>query len=206
MVAQELALRYPDRVEALVLGATTAGGPETTLAAPQPLTFFVRAGAMAPEEAEWAAVPYNYGVRTRRHHGERIAEDIAKRVEHQTRSLTYLHQVAAAASHNSASRLGQIQAHTLVVHGEDDVIMPLANGRYLAQAIPNAELKCCGGNLAADRHCAACAGAGHLYLTDEQVQETRHSGAAVQRAWDSTTTTFQSFDTSMLGSTSCGSE
>jgi hypothetical protein len=51
---------------------------------------------MAPEEAEWAAVPYNYSVRTRRHHGERIAEDIAKRVENHTAPLTYLHQVANA--------------------------------------------------------------------------------------------------------------
>jgi 3-oxoadipate enol-lactonase len=154
MVAQEFALRYPDRVEALVLGATTPGGPEATLAAPQPLTFFVRVGAMAPEEAEWAAVPYNYSLRTRRHHGERIAEDIARRSENQTATLSYLHQVGAAASHNTAARLGHIAAPTLVVHGEEDVIMPLANGRYLAQAIPNAELK-------------SWPHAGHLYITDE---------------------------------------
>jgi 3-oxoadipate enol-lactonase len=154
MVAQELALRYPDRVEALVLGATTSGGPGVTLAAPQPLTFFVRVGAMAPEEAEWAAVPYNYSVRTRRHHGERIAQDIAKRVENQTDTLAYLHQVGAAASHNTTGRLGQIQVPTLVVHGEEDVIMPLRNGEQLAKAIPHAELK-------------TWPNAGHLYITDE---------------------------------------
>jgi pimeloyl-ACP methyl ester carboxylesterase len=154
MVAQELALRHPDRVDALVLGATTPGGPEAVLARPPSLTFFVRVGAMAPEEAEWAAVPYNYSVRTRRHYGERIAEDIAKRVEHQTDTLAYLHQVAAAASHNTLSRLGQIKAPTLVMHGEEDVIVPLENGHRLAEAIPNAELK-------------TWPEAGHLYTTDE---------------------------------------
>jgi pimeloyl-ACP methyl ester carboxylesterase len=154
MVAQELALRYPERMRALVLGATTGGGPEAVLPQPQPLTFFVRVGAMAPEEAEWAAVPYNYGLRTRRQHGERIAEDIAKRVEHHTDTLAYLHQVAAAASHNTLGRLGSIRAPTLVVHGEEDLVMPPRNGEILANAIPGAEFK-------------LWPGSGHLYVTDE---------------------------------------
>jgi pimeloyl-ACP methyl ester carboxylesterase len=154
MVAQEIALRYPRRVEALVLGATTTGGPGAVLADPQPLTFFVRVGAMAPEEAEWAAVPYNYGVKTRREHGQRIADDIARRLEQPTDMLAYLHQVAAAAAHNTVGRLRTIAIPTLVVHGEDDTVIPSANGRLLAEAIPGAELK-------------LWPGAGHLYTTDE---------------------------------------
>jgi pimeloyl-ACP methyl ester carboxylesterase len=154
MVAQELALRYPERVQALVLGATTAGGPGTILARPEPLGFFIRAGAMGPEEAEWAAVPNNYGVQTRRHHGERIAEDIARRVEDTTDALAYVHQVTAASGHNTMGRLHHIAAPTLVVHGEDDVVMPPSNGRLLAQGIRGAELK-------------VWPGAGHLFATDE---------------------------------------
>jgi 3-oxoadipate enol-lactonase len=175
MVAQELALRYPERVLALVLGATTAGGPEAILARPEPLTFFVRAGAMAPEEAEWAAVPYNYGLRTRREHGERIAEDISKRVQHQTDTLAYLHQVAAAASHNTVGRLGAIRAPTLVVHGEEDLVMPPRNGEILAKTIPGAELK-------------LWPGAGHLYVTDEPEADryirqflVRHTATAAEQ-------------------------
>jgi pimeloyl-ACP methyl ester carboxylesterase len=154
MVAQEVALRYPERVGALVLGSTTAGGPAAVLAPPVPLTFFVRAGAMAPEEAEWAAVPYNYGLRTRREHGELIAQDIARRVEHQTDTVAYLHQVAAAATHNAVGRLASIRAPTLVVAGAEDVVMPPLNSELLARAIPGAELK-------------LWPAAGHLYVTDE---------------------------------------
>jgi pimeloyl-ACP methyl ester carboxylesterase len=154
MVAQELALRFPERVRALVLGATTGGGPDAILARTQPLTFFVRVGAMAPEEAEWAAAPYNYGLNTRRHHGDRIADDIAKRVQHQTDTLAYMHQIAAAASHNAAGRLGSIRVPTLVVHGEEDLVMPPRNGEILARSIPGAEFK-------------LWPGAGHLYVTDE---------------------------------------
>jgi pimeloyl-ACP methyl ester carboxylesterase len=176
MVAQEVALRYPQRVGALVLGATTAGGPGAILADPQPLTFFVRVGAMAPEEAEWAAVPYNYGLQTRRDHGQRIADDIARRLEHPTDMLAYLHQVAAAATHNTVGRLGSIAAPTLIVHGENDMVIPSANGRLLAEAIPDAELK-------------LWPGAGHLYTTDEPEADryverflVRHTAGIAERS------------------------
>jgi pimeloyl-ACP methyl ester carboxylesterase len=167
MVAQEFALMYPERVAALVLGATTAGGPGTILARPEPLGFFVRAGAMGPEEAEWAAVPYNYAEATRREHGDRIAEDIARRVLDTTDALGYIHQVAAAAGHNTVGRLHEITAPTLVVHGGDDVVIPPSNGRLLAEAIPGAKLK-------------IWPGAGHLFMTVEP-RADRHIAAFLAR-------------------------
>jgi pimeloyl-ACP methyl ester carboxylesterase len=175
MVAQEVAIRHPARVNALVLGATTAGGTRNVLANGQTLTFFVRAGAMAPEEAEWAAVPYNHGEETRRLHGERIAEDIAHRLEFPTDTLAYVHQTAAAASHSTVSRLRRITAPTLVVHGENDAVVPPKNADVLAGAIPDAELK-------------LWPGAGHVYTTDEPRADhhvarflLRHSGAQAGR-------------------------
>ncbi|MEA2385032.1 MAG: hypothetical protein QOH72_5003 [Solirubrobacteraceae bacterium] len=154
MVAQEVALQYRDRVRALVLGATTPGGPRALPQDPQVLTFFTRVGAMGAEEAAWAAVPYSYGERTRREHSGRIAEDIARRLRQPPDTLAYLHQVGAAASHNTQLRLGQIAAPTLVVHGAQDKLQTPHNARVLAQAIPNAELR-------------LWPEAGHLYPTDE---------------------------------------
>jgi 3-oxoadipate enol-lactonase len=161
MVAQELALGFRQRVGALVLGATTPGGPLAIPQDPQALTFFARAGAMGREEAEWAAVPYSYGERTRRSHGDRIAEDIARRLGHGTDTLGYLpetfayvHQVTAAAAHMSVNRLARIVAPTLVVHGAQDRIQSPDNARNLAKSIRGAEL-------------ALWPEAGHLYVTDE---------------------------------------
>jgi 3-oxoadipate enol-lactonase len=159
MVAQELALGHRDRVGALVLGATTPGGALGVPRDPQALTFFARAGAMGREEAEWAAVPYSYGERTRREHGARIAEDIRRRL-HVARArpmaetFTYVHQVTAAAGHITLLRLAQITAPTLVIHGAQDRIQSPENARLLAQAIPGAELR-------------LWPEAGHLYVTDE---------------------------------------
>jgi pimeloyl-ACP methyl ester carboxylesterase len=159
IVALDLALRYPDRVRALVLGATTGGGPTAIPSDPQALTFFARVGAMAPEEAEWAAVPYTYGVETRRHHGQRIAEDIARRLDSRPdnlplATLAYVHQVTVAATHNRMLSLGSITAPTLVVHGAQDATMSPENARILADTIPGAELQ-------------MWPGAGHFYQTDE---------------------------------------
>jgi pimeloyl-ACP methyl ester carboxylesterase len=161
MVAQELALGHRDRVGALVLGATTPGGPLAIPQDPQALTFFARAGAMGREEAEWAAVPYTYGERTRRNHGDRIAEDIARRLTHPPsvsgylpETFAYIHQVTAAAAHITLNRLTQIAAPTLVVHGAQDRIQSPENARILANAIRGAELR-------------LWPEAGHLYVTDE---------------------------------------
>jgi 3-oxoadipate enol-lactonase len=171
MVAQEVALRHRDRVSSLVLGATTPGGPGAIPQDPQVLTFFARVGAMGPEEAAWAAVPYTYAERTRREHGDRIAEDIAHRMRRPPDALGYLQQVAAAASHSTQVRLGEITAPALVVHGGQDMLQSPRNARALAEAIPGAELQ-------------MWPDAGHLYVTDEPAADSeigrflgRHSPA-----------------------------
>jgi pimeloyl-ACP methyl ester carboxylesterase len=154
MVAQELALRHRDRVQALVLGATSAGGAGAVLPGTLPMTYFARAGSMGPEEAEWAAVPYTYGEATRRLRANRIAENIAHRMVTPTDTMAFLHQAAAAAAHNAFDRLAKIDTPTLVVHGEEDLVVPPANGILLAERIPGARLR-------------LWPGAGHLYIVDE---------------------------------------
>jgi pimeloyl-ACP methyl ester carboxylesterase len=156
LVAQEVALRHPDRVQAIVLGASSAGG----FAAYKPSsssfahTFLVRAGTMGPEEAEWAAVPYTYADKTRRLHPERIVADIAHRVSSPPEPLAYLHQAVAVATHDAYERLNQMAAPTLVVHGEQDVFVPPANALVLAERIPGAQLR-------------LWPEAGHMYSIDE---------------------------------------
>lgn len=156
LVAQEVALRHPDRVRALVLGASSAGGFAAYKPSPSSSaqTFTVRAGAMRPEEAEWAAIPYTYAEKTRRIHPERIVADIAHRASSPPEPLAYVHQAAAVAGHDAYERLNQMAAPTLVVHGEQDVFVPPANALVLAERIPGAQLQ-----LWPD--------AGHMYTIDE---------------------------------------
>jgi 3-oxoadipate enol-lactonase len=165
LVSQELALRHPDRVQSLVLGASSAGG----FAAYKPAsssfaqTFLIRAGFMGPEEAAWAAVPYTYAEKTRRLHPERIATDIAHRTSSPPEPLGYLHQGTAVATHDAYERLNQIAAPTLVVHGEQDVFIPPANALVLAERIPGAQLR-----LWPD--------AAHMYTIDEPLADEEIAG------------------------------
>jgi 3-oxoadipate enol-lactonase len=154
MIAQEIALRYPDRVDALVLGATTPGGQYAVAADDATLAFFQRRGEMPAEEGVWASVPYNYGPRTRAEHADRIGEDIAQRLRYPIEPEPYMAQLAAALGHDVYDRLGEIDKPTLVVHGEQDRMVVPKNGALLADRIPGAKLH-------------TLPDAGHLYPTDD---------------------------------------
>jgi 3-oxoadipate enol-lactonase len=154
MIAQELALRHPDRVRALVLGATSSGGSAATPPDADTIGFLQRRPAMPAEEGRWASVPYTYSARTLREGGQRIAEDLARRRSFPFHVDGYRAQLAAAVAHDAGPRLAGIAAPTLVVHGIEDRMVPPDNGRALATAIPGAELR-----LLED--------AAHLYITDE---------------------------------------
>jgi pimeloyl-ACP methyl ester carboxylesterase len=154
MIAQEIALRHPDRVDALVLGATTPGGPEAVPADEATLAFFNRRAEMPAEEAVWASVPYNYGPRTRAERAQAIGEDIAQRLRFPIEPEPYRAQLEAALGHDASGRLGEIAAPTLVVHGEADRMVAPANASLLARGIPGAEL-------------LMLPEAGHLYPTDD---------------------------------------
>ncbi len=154
MVAQEGALRHPQRVASLVLGATTPGGAAATAADPALLRFLALRAELSAEEAVWASVPYNYGRVTRERHGARIAQDVLQRLRFPIEPEPYQAQLAAALHHDTGERLSEIAAPTLVVHGEADRMIPVADGRLLAAAIPDATLQ-------------VWPTAGHLYPTDE---------------------------------------
>jgi pimeloyl-ACP methyl ester carboxylesterase len=137
-VAQEIAIRHPDRVRALVLGSSTSGG-ELYVAPESPVRGFVdRLGELPAEEGLWASVPYLYDTSTCRRHAPLIGEDIAHRLSGELNPRGYRRQLAVARAHDTAARLAEITAPTLVVHGEGDRILPLENGRRLAAGIAGA--------------------------------------------------------------------
>ena len=69
-----------------------------------------------------------------------------ERTEAQVRQMTppsiwgYLSQLYALTGWTSIFWLGEIKARTLVMAGDDDPIIPLANARLLAKRLPNAQL------------------------------------------------------------------
>jgi pimeloyl-ACP methyl ester carboxylesterase len=152
-IALQIAARHPHRVRSLVVGSSTAGGE--LYAAPEPAVreFIHRLDELPAEEGLWASIPYLYAASTRRQNAPLIGEDIARRLRRPPDPRDYRRQLDAARTHDVAARLTDIAAPTLVVHGEEDRILPLANGRRLADGIAQARF-------------ISLAGAAHAFPTD----------------------------------------
>ena len=154
MVAQRLALRHPGRLSALVLGATQAGGTHAVQPGAATLAYLWRARYLSRAAAAKAAIPHVYGERCRRETPQRIDADLEQRRQRRLDPQAYRGQVTAAMLHDAHRSLHAIDAPTMVVHGENDRLIPKANGELIAREIPEARLH-------------LIPHAGHYYSTDE---------------------------------------
>jgi 3-oxoadipate enol-lactonase len=146
VIAQELAILHPQRVHSLVLCSASAGGELYVPPTDPAIRRFIRQLAGLPiEEGLWAAVPYLYAPATRHRRAPLIGQDIARRLGAPLEPSSYNRQRATARAHDAGSRLGAITAATLVIHGEQDRVLPLDNGRLLADSIAGARLLTVGG-------------------------------------------------------------
>src|SRR5580692_6198201 len=136
MIAQELALQYPSRVRSLILGCTAAGGPYAIKAESAALETLMRRD-LTPEESKEAIIPFIYDPATPR---ERIDEDMVIRMKWYPTPQGYMGQLQGIFGWEASSRLAQITAPTLVIHGESDRLVPPANARLIAERIPGAKL------------------------------------------------------------------
>jgi pimeloyl-ACP methyl ester carboxylesterase len=142
MITQELALNHPNLVDKIVLVATTAGGPTNVTADPELVAVLMRGDG---DLEAWVRQTFTLiaGKGYMAAHPDDL-EQIVKHALAKPMSLeAYQRQLGACMVHfqvGTAGRLGQITAPTLVVHGEDDPLIPFANGKYLAEHIPGARL------------------------------------------------------------------
>jgi 3-oxoadipate enol-lactonase len=141
MVAQQLGLRYPNRVAAVVLGATQPGGRRAVRADDEVLSFFQRRSELPSEESAWGSVAYNYSPRARVTKAKQIAEDIAHRLANPFDEHAYRAQMCAATLHNCYGKLARLRKPTLVVHGSADRVIPVENAHLIADQIPGAKLR-----------------------------------------------------------------
>jgi pimeloyl-ACP methyl ester carboxylesterase len=150
MIAQEFALQYPARTHSLILGCTSPGGP-SAVRAENKVADVLMARGMTLEQAREAILPYIYDTATPR---EKIEEDVSLRQRWLPSPAGYMAQLQAILAWECYSRIAQITAPTLVIHGESDVLVPPGNGQLIAKRIPGAELVLL-------KH------ANHLFLTDQ---------------------------------------
>lgn len=155
MIAQTLAKETPELVASLTLGCTTPGGRE---AAPVPPAFLSLASEWASsdfgneeqqnrigEQFVRMMMPANLASTGPAGKGSALEKKIIGKFLVSQRSNAGLKgQLQAMGRFSSAKYLAELGPHripgTLVVHGEEDAIIPLENGLTLAEKIPGARL------------------------------------------------------------------
>ncbi len=96
MIAQEVALRHPDRVDGLVLGCTAPGGELSIRPSPEAMAAFALAKGEDPEAELRRMLPFLYTDACIRERPEEIEGFVRRRLDHPTSQEGYLAQLSAA--------------------------------------------------------------------------------------------------------------
>ncbi|MDQ4130034.1 MAG: alpha/beta hydrolase [Actinomycetota bacterium] len=160
MIAQEVACRYPERVERLVLVASTPGGEAAYPIPERTLQLIADMSELEPRELLRRAVEnacHDDTVKTRPQLVEQI---VSSRLEEAQDPDGWRAQAAAGVTYQADERLASIQAPTLVIHGDGDHVVDPRNADLLAAQIPSARQ-------------VRLAGAGHLAYWEDPARFAR---------------------------------
>jgi 3-oxoadipate enol-lactonase len=153
MIALQLALDHPARIDRLVLMSPLAGGLQ--LSAPP-------REAWSTDHADWIrgmfpmlAAPGYFDT-----HPGALEELVEVGRENRLTYEGVVHQIDAMGAFDVRSRLPEITAPTLLVVGDRDPFIPLTDAQAFATALPNAQL-------------VTIAGAGHLAFLEDAEEVNR---------------------------------
>jgi pimeloyl-ACP methyl ester carboxylesterase len=141
MIAQELALSHPEQVRTLTLGCTYCGGPQSTQTSAAVLQRLSEA-MMSGDRSRALRVGWEINVsQALVGDEESYAAFLAIAQRRAVAVPVVLAQLQACGAHDTSTRLGGLSVPTLVIHGTEDQLLPVQNGRLLASLIPGAALE-----------------------------------------------------------------
>jgi pimeloyl-ACP methyl ester carboxylesterase len=143
MIAQLVAIHHPARVLSLTSIMSTVGGPRVVRAEPAVGAVLTAPPGRTREERVERAVStrrliFGNGMPFDEERARRKAERAVDRCFHPAGALRQVAAIVAAPDRTGA--LGKLTMPTLIIHGENDPLVPPANGLQTKAAMPGARL------------------------------------------------------------------
>lgn len=140
-VAQEFALRHPDRLKKLILASTSFGGPNHVAPPVEVLAAFSATDGLNSPERIRKYMTMGFTPNFVRDHSDVVDEFCTLRERNAVPEEVYRQQLASAVTFNAEDRVGRIKSETLVLTGDKDAVVPPVNSENLASRIPEARLQ-----------------------------------------------------------------
>jgi pimeloyl-ACP methyl ester carboxylesterase len=140
MIAQELAINFPERLSCLVLACTHFGGKSAMQASPE-MQAAMAAGGKATAEQRQLQLQAMFCDETIKQRLELIQQVNEIRATHPMAPFALKRRMQALTAHDTAERLGSIEVPTMVLTGNEDRLVPPGNAQMIAERIPNSVLK-----------------------------------------------------------------
>jgi 3-oxoadipate enol-lactonase len=160
MVAQELAIRHPQRLDRLVLACTTPGWP---YGYPMPRTSVQRmteAASLPVEVAQRALVENALAPATLKTRPELVERIVRNSKANSGDPAAWRALANAGATYSGGTRQSLIRAPTLVMYGDADAVVDPRNSKLLSGRIPSSQE-------------AVFPGLGHLFFWEEPAEFAR---------------------------------
>lgn len=140
-IAMTLTLRHPHLVRALVLVATTTGGPDAVDVPEDTLTAWRENAHLPPDQFARATMPISLAPGWPDDHPAEFEALLAARLEHPTPPEAWSAQFDACERFLARGLPpGEIEPPTFVVHGTADRVVPYGNADVVAARIPHARV------------------------------------------------------------------
>jgi pimeloyl-ACP methyl ester carboxylesterase len=140
MIAQELVLLHPDRVDRLVLGCTYSGGKGFTMPSADAVQKMTLSRGKSLEEIARQTLSILFAPGFMQENPDTVEAMVRRFVDNPTPRQPFTQQFWAAMGHNCHERLPKVRKSTLILTGDRDVLIPPRNSETLQEQIPGSRL------------------------------------------------------------------
>jgi 3-oxoadipate enol-lactonase len=140
-IAQELAIKHPERVKSLILATTASAGDYRLVAHVTSAWAAAKTEGVSPKTFYSLMFPWIFTDKFfENSEMVQMALDTMAASPYLPPAHAFARQVTACIEHNARDRLSQITAPTLVLVGREDILLPVKLSEELAAGIPKAKL------------------------------------------------------------------